>query len=106
MTEATVCTFCTVSSIELQPLGDDGASFGICRALDRIRGVCWRGRDNDVHGLAVLRETEGRLRDWIGFQGPPPHEVPGFRPEPSGALLLPCFPKLNLSPSRVRKLQV
>ena len=97
MTEASVCTFCTVSCVELQPLQSGGASCGICRALDRIKGVCWRlGRNNDPHSLAVLRETEGRLRDWIGFPGPPPHEIPGYRPEAPGGLirsLLPARPK-------------
>ena len=54
------------------------------------------GRNNDPHSLAVLREAEGRLRDWIGFSVPPPHEIPGYRPEPPGGLvrsLMPARPK-------------
>ena len=99
-----MCHFCTVSSVELQPLGEEGLfSCGICRALDRICGVCWRlPRDCDQHRLAVLRETEGRLRDWIGFNAPPPYEVPGYRPESRGGVvssLLPAKPKPAPKPS-------
>ena len=104
MEASRVCHFCTVSSVELQPLGEEGLfSCGICRALDRIRGVCWRPpRDCDQHSLAVLRETEGRLRDWIGFNAPPPYEVPGYRPESRGGVvssLLPAKPKPAPKPS-------
>ena len=77
MTEAgKTCDFCGRYSVDLRSVGNR-SSCGICRAIDRIRGVCNRlPVEHAASTLSVLFETEGRLRDLRHFGGKLPEGTP------------------------------
>ena len=69
----TKCSTCEKHDIELRPVsGLEGQySCGICRALDRVRGLTNRsGREYASEVLGLLRDVEGQLRDCHAFKGP------------------------------------
>ena len=69
MTEAK-CSICGKFTCELRSLGNDKLSCGVCRAIDRIRGVCNRlPVEASVNILSLLYSTEGQLRDLRHFGG-------------------------------------
>ena len=70
MAVAKVCSICSKYFCELREIGPNRLSCGVCRALDRIRGVCLRlPTECSANTLSLLYDTESRLRDLRHFGG-------------------------------------
>ena len=75
MTEVRKCSVCEKFTVDLRPLGTGGFTCGICRGLDRVRGVCLRlpeGAQGNISSLISSLECtslECKLRDLRHFGG-------------------------------------
>ena len=79
------CTVCSKFRVDLRPLASGGFTCGICRALDRVRGVCLRlpeGADENI--LALISSLEGKLRDLRHFGGSLPQDSSSTSKPPAG----------------------
>ena len=83
-----VCSTCSKFDCELRVTPDGRASCSICRALDRIRGVCLRlPSESSLNIASVLYDTEARLRDLRHFGGTLPVGTPVRLEPPAGESL-------------------